>query len=568
MDASKKHEPQTFQAANPTTETHPVTRVGRTVSDLLGESGNCRQIINQELNLHLLSDSLFSEQQKLRHVLDWAHSFLSSGSEVHHEFCRADSLILADEGLKKSPAYKHLLAIKYHHPVSCAAGGNEVLGGGGGSMEEVWQLEPLNYEKSESNNHLCAYKPPFSDDPCIPFSVTLGRDEATWPEYKQPPENMELRDATNQQTPSQDNNCRASGLFIPNQRQRANLSDGNTNQTFASDGATCLIKVSTSCWSNTRHKRSAAPGTASNLKPSYKTATAQSERDASGHQVELSGVKVEGEAGTKKGVVKRETETQKQMEKISNLSFGCHLKIPPTLTVYERYQLCVDQLRHLRVRQSQHVEPGRFTESPAKERKTCEDIAAPVEAPAVPTSRFKLNSSTTNAEIKRHLHEVMKKVPAAETTKERSSGIIYKNQSSPEHNRNGAILAERGKTKRCDNSPVKEAPAAFCAESRPDCRERNALTRNTHLDLDSNKCSELMKETAGGVTSIDGVINTSVERLGTAPGDDVPTAEESTALSTNSGTEYHKKADMHCYKVRGAARRHFKGSVGKKVGNC
>ncbi|XP_028434943.1 F-box/LRR-repeat protein 7 [Perca flavescens] len=113
-------------------ETHPITRAGRTVSELLEDSGNCRWIINQELNLHLLSDSLFSEQQKLRHVLDWAQRFLSSGSEVHHEFCRADSLTLADEERrntqKKSPAYKHSSAAKYYHPVSSTAGVNEPAG--------------------------------------------------------------------------------------------------------------------------------------------------------------------------------------------------------------------------------------------------------------------------------------------------------------------------------------------------------------------------------------------------------------------------------------------------------
>uniref|UniRef100_UPI0037E85C0E F-box/LRR-repeat protein 20-like n=1 Tax=Semicossyphus pulcher TaxID=241346 RepID=UPI0037E85C0E len=101
-------------------ETHPSTTAGRSVSELLEDSGNRRPIIDQELSLHLLSDSLFSEQQKLRHVLDGAHTFLSSRSEVHSEFCRADSVMLADEEQK------------YQHPVCCDAGGNEVFGGIGG----------------------------------------------------------------------------------------------------------------------------------------------------------------------------------------------------------------------------------------------------------------------------------------------------------------------------------------------------------------------------------------------------------------------------------------------------
>ncbi|XP_070689394.1 F-box/LRR-repeat protein 2-like [Pempheris klunzingeri] len=130
MDKSKKHELQmSFQAAIPTVTTHPVKREERTVSDLLEDSGgNCRQVTNRELSLHLLSDSLFSEQQKLRHVLDWAHSFLNSGSETHHEFCRADSLILADEEQEKFSAHKHSSSDKYHHLISCTAGRNEPAG--------------------------------------------------------------------------------------------------------------------------------------------------------------------------------------------------------------------------------------------------------------------------------------------------------------------------------------------------------------------------------------------------------------------------------------------------------
>ncbi|KAK9522850.1 hypothetical protein VZT92_019289 [Zoarces viviparus] len=183
MDTSNKHEPQmTVWAANPTMETRPLTGAGRTVSELLEDSGNCRPIINQELKLRLLGDSLFSEQQKLSHVLDWAHSFLSSGSEVNHQFCRADSLILADEEQRERPAYMHPSAAKCHHTVSCTAGGSEVFG------------------------H-------FPDDPCISFS------------------------------------------FIPEREKE------NKKKVF---------------------------GTARNLKLSYKTPAALSERDISGHTMELS----------------------------------------------------------------------------------------------------------------------------------------------------------------------------------------------------------------------------------------------------------------------------------------
>lgn len=98
MDKSLKQEPHgTLQAVNVTVETRPITRARCNASELLEDSGKRRQIINQELNLHLLSDSLFSEQQKLRQVLDWTHNFLSSDLGAHQEFCRADSFISADE---------------------------------------------------------------------------------------------------------------------------------------------------------------------------------------------------------------------------------------------------------------------------------------------------------------------------------------------------------------------------------------------------------------------------------------------------------------------------------------
>ncbi|XP_033503132.2 uncharacterized protein LOC117269879 [Epinephelus lanceolatus] len=496
-------------------EKHPVTRAGRTMSELLEDSGNCRQLIN----LHPFSDSLFSEQQKLRHVLDWAHSFLSSGSEVHHEFCRADSLILADEKRreiqKQSPAYKDSSAAKYHHPVSCAAGGNEVFG-------------------------------PSPNDPCIPLTFAPVRIK----EYKEPPTNIksiELQDATDKQTPSQ-NNCRESNLSISNQRQHTNSSDRNTNQ--------WLIIESTSCWSDVE---SMVFGTASDLKLSNKTAGAQSEGDISRHEMEQSKVKVDKKVGTKKKVAEEEMEnskmgkmkgkvheeqesssvfakynmsiseperTQELTEETPNLSFSCHSKIPPTLTVYEQYQLCVDQLHLIRVRQSQYIEPGCVIKSSAKERKTSEETAV------------------QNSEIKKRLQKAgSKRITAAEITKERSSRVINKNQDRSQHNRSRATLKKHGQTKHCDNLTVKETPDAICAENGPVC-QRNTLNSNTQFGLDSNRCGELIKGTAGGITSADTVIDTPVEHLRTAPGDNVPAEEGSAALTTDTGlfskTNRHK----------------------------
>ncbi|XP_031712049.1 uncharacterized protein LOC116388393 [Anarrhichthys ocellatus] len=471
MDKSNKHEPQmTVRAANPTMETCPLTGAGRTVSELLEDTGNCRRIINQELNLRLLGDSLSSEQQKVSHVLDWAHSFLSSGSEVNHQSCRADSLILADEEQRERPAYMHPSAAKCHHTVSCTAGGNEVFG------------------------H-------FPDDPCIPFSFIPEREK-----YKETPENiksMELQEAANKQTSSRDN--RTSSLFISNQGQHTDLSDRNTNQTLASDGAACSIKKSTSPWSIVDKK---VFGTARNLKLSYKTPAALSERDISGQKMELSDVNIEGmeetedaRIGKRRCKINEEQEsssafaihakdnmnsiepekTQKPMEKTSHLGLGCHLKIPTTLTVYERYQLCVDQLHQLRERQSQHSVPGCSIESPAKERKTSVETAP------------------QNPEIKEHLNKAGSKgVTATEITKKRSSDVINKKQDRSQYNRNRATLTEHGQTKHRDNLTMEERHAATCAERRSVC-----------------------------------VINTTVEHLG--PVDNVAAVEESAALTTIPG---------------------------------
>ncbi|XP_051277565.1 uncharacterized protein LOC127375583 isoform X2 [Dicentrarchus labrax] len=543
MDKSKNREPQmTFQAVTPAVDTHPITRAGHSVAELLEDSGNRRQLINQELSLHLLNDSHFSEQQKLRHVLDWAHSFLSNGSEIHHEFCRADSLILADEEQSdtqnNSPVCKHSSAAKYHHPVSCTAGGNEVLGGEGGSME-VWQLEPSNYENNESNSHLCACKPPF---------------------YRESPENMQLQDSTNKQTNRQDMNCRRGSLFMFNQRQCTSSSERNTNQLLALDGATDLIQGSTSCWMF---------DTARNLKLSYKTAAASTKRNISGLQMEQSKSKVEGKVETKQEVVRKISKVQESssasvlyaknnisdsepekthewMEKTSDLSYTRHLKVPPTLTVYEQYQLCVDRLHHLRIRQSQHVEPGCFMESPAKERTTLEEMAAPVEAPVLlPTSGFELTSSPTNPQTKKHLN---KRVEEAKITKEKSSDVIYKNEDRSKYKRNTATITEQGQTKHC----VKKTCAAICAESK------------THLDLDHNKCGELIKGT-------DNLINTSMKHLGTASGDNVPAVEESAALTPNPGS-FPKRigcnAEVKCYRSRVKGQKKKAGGRGASLKLC
>ncbi|KAI3372794.1 hypothetical protein L3Q82_023253 [Scortum barcoo] len=388
-NAMDKHEPQrTFQAANPAVEKCPVTEAERSASELLEDSGNWRQIIDRDIVIpHLLSDSLVSEQQKLRHVLDWAHSFLSSDSEVHHELCRADSSVLAGDEQKKSPACERSSAAKCHQLLSCGAGGNQLFGGRGGrSMEK------------SITNHLCAHNPPLPYDPCIPLSFTSSRDEAMWPQSKETPEimkNIKPTDATNKQTPSQDNNNNCSKVKVEE-----------------------------------------TPGT-------KKEGVAMAEREVNEPQ-----------------------KAQKLMEKAS-----CHLKISSSLSIYEQYQLCVDQLHHLKLRQSQHIEPGSFIES--KERKTCEKMAASVEALSPPAPSYKLDSSTTNSGIEKHPKKVgSKKITTAESAKETSSDGINKN-----HYRS-ACITEHGQAKHKDSLTVKETPAAVHAESRPVC-QRNTGTSDT-----------------------------------------------------------------------------------------
>lgn len=472
MEKSNKNKSQIIlQVENPTMETRPLTGAGRTVSELLKDSGNCRQIKSQELHLGVLRDSLFSEQQKLSHVLDWAHRFLSRGSEVHHQPCRADSLTSADEerwGTQTQvPAYMHPPAAKYHQTISCAAGGNGVFG------------------------H-------FPDDPRIPFSFIEDYKETA--EYVK---SMELQEASNELIVSQDN--RTSSPFFSNRGPHANVSDRKTNQPLAADGVTCLIKESTSRRSN---EEDMVFGTARNLELIYQSAGAQSERDISGQQMELGNLKVEGREeakdarkGERKGKINEEQEpssglaiyatdnminfeperTKELMEK----TCGCHLKMPPRLSVYERYQCCVDTLRHLRVRQSQKIIPGCSVESPATERKTSVDTA------------------TQRPEIRKHLKKAgSERVRATDVTKKRSSGVMKKKQDRSQNNRSRVTLAEHGQTKHRNNLTVKETSAAVCAEKRSVCD-----------------------------------INTPVEHLGTVA--KVSAVEDCAALTTRPGTDYH-----------------------------
>ncbi|XP_054867736.1 uncharacterized protein LOC111567415 [Amphiprion ocellaris] len=568
-------------------ETSPITSARRAVSDLLEDAGNCRQSVNQEL--HLLSDSLFSEQHKLSHALDWAERFLHNGSEVYNEFCRADSLILADvkqgETDRRSPAYKHLSAAKYHHAVSCAVGNDEVHGGG--DLEKFWQPGSSNSKNNEQNNYLCRYKPSFPCDLDIPFTFSPRKNEETWPENREDMKSIEPEHTTHQQTVCQDY-CKTSRLHVSNQRQHIDVSDSNTNP------AAHFIKESSSSRSNASHKKSTAFGAVTTFKPKsnsftymiYKTSGAQMEREMTENQ---KGFRKEVEEMEQDEKEKAGDDTMEEiygrMHKLQGSSSDfdmyshhkmshsapkkipgeitkaamarstCQFKLPSHLTVYEEYQLCVDQLHHLRMRQSQHIESGCFTQPPEKGRKTSEEIVGSDKAAARPASHFEVNSHITNLEIKKHLHNTGGK--SAENPEERSSCVTSKNQDRSQYKSNRATLTKHRDLKSCDNLTVGEKSAGIRTKSRSLC-QKNILTNNAHLDPKGKSQPDLMNKAAEFFIKTE-VMNTPTEPLRTKP-DAVSSVEENAAHPAKPGllqnkTRHHPSRKHHLRTVKGPQKR-------------
>uniref|UniRef100_A0A8D2ZFK2 F-box domain-containing protein n=1 Tax=Scophthalmus maximus TaxID=52904 RepID=A0A8D2ZFK2_SCOMX len=348
---------------------------------------------------------------------------------------------------------------------------------------------------------------------------------------------MEPQQTTNKQRPSREN-CTTSGLHVSNQRHRSNISDSGPNQTLAS--ATCLIKESASRWDNVIRGKSTLFGAASTLKRDstnmiHEAAKAQAkgetvveamaevERDTSDARCleENEGeISKEHESSSAPAVFSNDEtshsepeETPRQMGKIEIPSFSHHLKIPSDLTVYEQYQLCVAHVHHLRLRRSQRIQPGGFTASPSKGRETSEGAAAPVEAPALPASFPKLNSSSTNPETKTHFNEARsKEFTAAAITEGRSSDDSNMNQDRSTYIRCGSALPEHGETKYCD-SLILEKNRLLC--------QNNTVHR-----------------TAGAKTSIHEDIHTRVQSLRAAPA--VPSVEENASVVPNAGPKYHQ----------------------------
>ncbi|XP_047197225.1 uncharacterized protein LOC124852385 [Hippoglossus stenolepis] len=471
-------------------ESHQTTREARAGSEHLEDAGNCRQNINQEPNLCC---SLLSEQKKLRHVLDWAHRFLSSGSELHRELCRADSLILATEKDEEKRE-------------------TEVFDGGGAT----------SYENREKCKFLCGFKSPLQDEPDVPFS---RRDDVTWPENRETEniKSMKRQHSINKQSPSQ-SYCTTNRLNISNQRHQTHVSDSSKNQTLTS--ATCSIEGSTSCRSNVICKKRTVSSKCDSEDVSYKINGAQ-EGDMSDNQKEVKKQveeMVEGEE-EKRGAGLEEMDGNKNQgtylaflefanDKMSHSEIPCHLKTPSDLTVYEQYQHCVDRLHRLRLRPS--IEAGCFADSPARGKKTCEETAAP----ARPPSRSKLNSSTTNPEVAKYFSEA--------TTK---TDDLYKNKERTKSGRcRRATLTKHEETKHRDNLTL---------------RKNRCLGRTSSVYC--NKHGDFMKRPAGAKTSIDKPVNAHVEDS---------TGEERAAPPANSvlqpkRTELHPGLKCHQSDVKG-----------------
>lgn len=481
MDDFEKCQPQmTVQVANPISEGKSA------MSELLEDSGNCLQSIN----LHLLSDSLFSEQQKLSHVLDWAHSFLSSGSDVHHVVCRSDSLILASEDQREahrgSQINKPSSAAKYHHQATCTADSYEVFGGAQ-RMEKMCQPKPGIYKRSDLNSQPCEYKLSFSDDPCIPFCFTSKRDEVTWPEKTETPV-VDQHDTAHKQ--SLDNNCRTSSLYVSTERHR------KKNHTLSSSGK-YISSVSDGNHSGKEQRDKMRANVEQNMGPKMEAEEDKTEAA----WTEVREVQINNEQESSLGFMKdgRDNkshsttgQTLKQMEKTANPNFSCPLKIPANITVYEQYQRCVDSLR---MRGSQQKSP------------CCET-----------------DSFDTNAYIKKSKVSI-KGVAAVDFTKT-FLPIMNRNQDRNTSKNNWSTLSEHGYFK----TPVKETPAAIYADSRPVCERKTVST--TYMDLDSNK-HDFIKRAKNSKD-----IKTQTEQLWTTPIYNVSPAEESDAFTTSSGMKY------------------------------
>uniref|UniRef100_A0A3Q1GUH2 F-box/LRR-repeat protein 7-like n=2 Tax=Acanthochromis polyacanthus TaxID=80966 RepID=A0A3Q1GUH2_9TELE len=408
-----------------------------------------------------------------------------------------------------------------------------------------------------------------------------------------------LEHTTYQQTVCQDY-CKTSKLHVSNQRQHIDVSDSNTNP------AAHFIKESSSSRSNATHKKSTAYGAVTTLKPKsndftymiYKTAGVQTETEMTENQ---KGFGKEVEEAQQDEKEKAEDDTMEEIygnmyklqesssdfgmyshhkmshsapkkipEEIAKAAtprFTCQLKLASHLTVYEQYQLCVDQLHHLRMRQSQHTESGCFTQLPEKGRKTSEETVGSGKAAVRPASHFEVNSHITNLETKKHLHNTGGE--SAENTEERSSCVTSKNQDESQYKSNRATLSEHTDLKCCDNMTFGEKSTGIRTKSRSLCGKK-ILINNAHLDPNGKIHPDLMKKAVEYLIKTD-VMNTPMEPLRTKP-DAVSSVEENAAHPAKPGllqnkTRHNPSRRSHLRTVKGPQKRNEARGLWKNHGN-
>lgn len=414
MDESEK------RATDFSMETRLITEARGALAKHQKGSEKCGQSINEDPNLHFLGDALLTEQQKLRHALAWARSFLSERSEVQHKIGTANDL---------RETQNQQLKYRFHVPFSCNMGRSEIFGGEG-MIENVWQIQTSNYNSSEIHNKRLP-----SDDPCAPFSIA-PRGEGV---NKDTPVSESM-------TLLQDNAFRLSNHNITRNAYKS-------NQRACTDDATCSVEESISFWNSACPQKSTVFGAESDtpswmsgplIKPAdvlYKTGGAQSKREAQLNQKTQNRAETKTEAAKNKpqDAQVRETEGKASEEQNVNLSFMVNAKknvsqrqteatpeqtaakMQAKLPVYEQYQLCVDHLCRLRTGRSCHAKPGGIIESP---------------------------DNFTEA-----------------SDKKRRAAVIHKNPDRITRTSDGATPADKGGSKSCDllRTKVKDTPECCCS---------------------------------------------------------------------------------------------------------
>ncbi|KAM3610772.1 uncharacterized protein V6R79_008769 [Siganus canaliculatus] len=289
-----------------------------------------------------------------------------------------------------------------------------------------WAQRFISHEfHYEASSVHCTFDASYYDDACLPVSFNPDMDGAVSSESRERPENVKedkcifSQDNVNTDMSFQLHDC---------------LLDSCTNHVIASECATGLSK-----------------------------------------ETELNERRFDVNVQTKMKFRDQDSENH-----ISKNEMKRTVEIPQTLSIYEQYQLCVDQLDRLRRSQSQHTEPGCFEESNGKERKASEETATLANA-----SGLSATASDTNPKIHKHSDT---RATAAEIPKERSTDVVNKTQHRSKYSSSGAAL-KQAESKDRDSLNAEET----CAH----------VTGDTRLCLDDNKCKKSLRGNVDGKTLTD-----------------------------------------------------------------